>query len=79
MVWNRQDVPLDKSRPEDTFTKRLVPFWIITSDVPFPQKVHQRAVLLLPECGGGVASLPHATQKASVSLRVMCWVWCCMV
>jgi len=30
-VWNRQDSPPDRSRPKDTFTKRLVPFWIITS------------------------------------------------
>ena len=41
-VWNRQDSPPDRSRPDDAFTKRLFPFWIITSAVPFPQKVNDR-------------------------------------
>ena len=41
-VWNRQDAPADRTRPKDTFTSRLVPFWILTSAIPFPQKVNDR-------------------------------------
>ncbi|ETW10154.1 hypothetical protein H310_00524 [Aphanomyces invadans] len=34
-VWNRTDQPVDTSRRRDEFTRRLFPFWIMVSEVPF--------------------------------------------
>ncbi|OQR99686.1 regulator of chromosome condensation (RCC1) [Achlya hypogyna] len=34
-VWNRIDEPIDISHPRDEFTRRLFPFWILVSEVPF--------------------------------------------
>ncbi|KAF0696246.1 Aste57867_12944 [Aphanomyces stellatus] len=35
-VWNRVDQPVDTSRRRDEFTSRLFPFWILVSELPFP-------------------------------------------
>ena len=35
-VWNREDSPDDKAYPRDFFTGRLLPCWILVSQVPFP-------------------------------------------
>lgn len=48
-VWNREDSPVDSAYPDDYYTSRLFPFWILISQEPFSMgagKIGYEATLL---------------------------------
>ena len=56
VVWNRTDKPKDSSRPEDFYTARLFPFWMMASLTPFGDEV-------------GSGTLLKAKQRASAKKK----------
>ena len=56
VVWNRSDKPKDSSRPEDFYTARLFPVWMMASLTPFGDEV-------------GAGTLTDAKQRASAKKK----------
>lgn len=50
VVWNRNDTPIDKSRPEDEFTRRLFPCWVMVAQRPFSTHPKLSLDLSLKNC-----------------------------
>lgn len=53
VIWNRNDIPFDRSQKADAITKRLFPSWVIVSQHEFQQECVPTAaaavqLLLLP-------------------------------
>ena len=50
-VWNRSDEPFDPAREKDTYTKRIVPCWVMVSHFPFGDLVGGKSLeIALKKC-----------------------------
>ena len=65
-IWNRTDAPIDKSLPQNTYTSRLFPFWVMVSNHEFQNFT------------GGLAlktSLKQSVAKARFTEDTRCSTW----
>ena len=65
-IWNRTDTPHDKSVPQNQYTSRIFPCWVMISNDPFPNFTGQQSLK---------ASLDQAIAKVRFSEENRVSVW----
>ena len=65
-IWNRSDEPFDPAREKDTYTKRIVPCWVMVSHFPFGDLVGGKSLeIALKKC--------EARKRFKHNRRLLTW------